>query len=90
VPYLNVFLRKKLAKRYLESNYKTRLISFYMYFQCVVIDLTSQLDPEIILDPDWGEYWDLCLQRTSESYSVDSYDEENNNCFIFILVKFLA
>lgn len=55
--------------------------------QCVVIDLTSQLDPEIILDPDWGEYWDLCLQRTSEAYNVDSYDEENNNCFNFILVN---
>ena len=20
----------------------------------------KQLDPEITLDPDWGEYWDLC------------------------------
>ncbi len=58
-----------------------------MFPQCVVIDLTSQLDPEITLDPDWGEYWDLCLQKTAGNFSVDSYDEENNNCFNFILVS---
>ena len=56
--------------------------------QCVVIDLTSQLEAEITLDPDWGEYWDLCLQKTAETFSVDTYHEHNNNCFKFILVNY--
>ena len=55
--------------------------------QSIVIDLTSQLDTEITLDPDWGEYWDLCLQNTSAEFRVDTYDEETNNCFTFILVN---
>jgi hypothetical protein len=41
-------------------------------------------------DPDWGEYWDLCLGRTLErDWSKESYSEEGNNCFSFVLTLLL-
>jgi len=37
-------------------------------------------------DPDWGEYWDLCLGRTLEGdWTRETYSEEDNNCFTFVL-----
>ena len=39
------------------------------------------------VDPDWGEYWDLCLEATvnSRDWSRASYHAEENNCFTFVL-----
>ena len=41
----------------------------------------------LLQDPDWGEYWDLCLENTLQSHdwSRDSYHVEENNCFTFVL-----
>ena len=40
-----------------------------------------------LVDPDWGEYWDLCLEATvsSREWSRASYHAEENNCFTFVL-----
>lgn len=55
---------------------------------CLVLDLGDDpLLQDIVEDPDWGEYWDLCLDKTysSNKFSKESYDEDENNCFNFVL-----
>lgn len=57
--------------------------------QCLVINL-QEADPmgaDIVQDPDWGEYWDLCLDTvlSSTSWTRDNYNEADNNCFAFVL-----
>jgi len=56
---------------------------------CLVLDLAGA-DPQvedIVQDPDWGEYWDLCLNQTSAKhiFTRDMYSEDDNNCFNFVL-----
>ena len=38
-------------------------------------------------DPDWGEYWDLCLDQTlaAGDWSRGNYHSEDFNCFTFVL-----
>ena len=56
--------------------------------QCLVVNL-AETDPtvaDMVRDPDWGEYWDLCLEQTlSLDWSKASYHSEDNNCFTFVL-----
>jgi len=56
--------------------------------QCLVVGL-AEAEPRVadmVGDPDWGEYWDLCLARTLErDWSREMYSEEENNCFSFVL-----
>lgn len=53
--------------------------------RCIVIDNFGPLD--ICRDPDWGEYWDFCLDETlkSPNWTVDDYNENDHNCFEFVL-----
>lgn len=56
---------------------------------CLVLDLAGA-DPQvedIVQDPDWGEYWDLCLNQTSAKhiFTREMYSEDDNNCFNFVL-----
>jgi len=56
--------------------------------QCLVVGLAEAepLVADMVGDPDWGEYWDLCLSHTLEKdWSRESYSEEDNNCFSFVL-----
>ena len=56
--------------------------------QCLVVNL-AETDPtvaDMVRDPDWGEYWDLCLEQTLRlDWSKASYHSEDNNCFTFVL-----
>lgn len=57
--------------------------------QCLVINL-HEADPvgaDIVQDPDWGEYWDLCLDTVLASpfWITENYNEDDHNCFAFIL-----
>ena len=56
--------------------------------QCLVVNL-AETDPtvaDMVSDPDWGEYWDLCLEQTLRlDWSKASYHSEDNNCFTFVL-----
>ena len=56
--------------------------------QCLVVNL-AETDPtvaDMVRDPDWGEYWDLCLEQTlSLDWSKASYHSDDNNCFTFVL-----
>ena len=38
-------------------------------------------------DPDWGEYWDLCLDQTlaAGDWSRGNYHSEDFNCLTFVL-----
>ena len=75
--------------------------------RCLVIDMVRSLAPDLCSDPDWSEYWDVCLDTTlrkgqcsdeldqlwkdtgnGESWSKEDYNEEEHNCFAFVL-KFL-
>ena len=57
--------------------------------RCLVINLLSSehADPDIVLDPDWGEYWDWCVESTinSRAWTKDGYNEDEHNCFTFVL-----
>ena len=56
--------------------------------QCLVVNLkeTDAMVADMVRDPDWGEYWDLCLEQTmSLDWSKASYHTEDNNCFTFVL-----
>eukprot|EP00095_Tigriopus_kingsejongensis_P007551 snap_masked-scaffold104_size368486-processed-gene-2.8 protein:Tk07551 transcript:snap_masked-scaffold104_size368486-processed-gene-2.8-mRNA-1 annotation:"conserved hypothetical protein" len=56
--------------------------------QCIVINLLSkEIHPTVATDPDWREYWDLCLQRVLQSgnWTAETYHEGNKNCFDFVL-----
>jgi len=56
--------------------------------QCLVVGLAESepLVADMVGDPDWGEYWDLCLGRTLEGdWTRETYSEEDNNCFTFVL-----
>ena len=56
--------------------------------QCLVVNLkeTDAMVAHMVRDPDWGEYWDLCIeQTTSLDWSETTYHSENNNCFTFVL-----
>ena len=50
-------------------------------------DLDHVDNDDIAGDPDWGEYWDLCLDQTLETgdWSRQNYHSEENNCFTFVL-----
>jgi len=56
---------------------------------CLVLDLSGAhpLVGDMIQDPDWGEYWDLCLEQTSAAhvFTREMYREDENNCFNFVL-----
>lgn len=61
----------------------------YQWDNCLVLDLPGA-DPSVmdmVQDPDWGEYWDLCLNQTAEkqSFTKEMYSEEDNNCLNFVL-----
>ena len=55
--------------------------------QCLVVNLqeTEPMVADMVQDPDWGEYWDLCLENTllAQDWSKESYHVEENNCFTF-------
>ena len=69
--------------------------------RCIVIDIVQGLDPDLCSDPDWSEYWDVCLENTlklglndekqngsmkrAQSWSKEDYHEEEHNCFVFVL-----
>ena len=57
--------------------------------QCLVVNLqeTEPMVADMVQDPDWGEYWDLCLENTllAQDWSKESYHVEENNCFTFVL-----
>jgi len=57
--------------------------------QCLVVGLAEAepLVADMVGDPDWGEYWDLCLDHTlaNKDWSSHAYSEEENNCFSFVL-----
>ncbi|XP_023320239.1 MKRN2 opposite strand protein isoform X2 [Eurytemora carolleeae] len=66
----------------------------YDWENCLVLDL-SGADPlvlEMIQDPDWGEYWDICLNQTagSDAFTRENYHEDDNNCFNFVLSFLLS
>ncbi len=48
----------------------------HQWTDCIVVPFNNS-------DPDWGEYWDCRLHAVA--LRQDSYDEENNNCFSFVL-----
>ena len=57
--------------------------------QCLVVSLADH-DlgvAEMMGDPDWSEYWDMCLEQTltTDQWSETRYHEDNNNCFTFVL-----
>merc|ERR1712008_443092 len=58
--------------------------------QCIVIGLNnSAIDPDVIGDPDWPEYWDACLEAASalspSQWTVEAYEAQEHNCFAFVL-----
>ena len=56
--------------------------------RCIVIHMNNYIDPDVVSDPDWPEYWDLCLNQTlmsSPNWTIDSYQAEDHNCFAFVL-----
>jgi len=56
--------------------------------QCLVVGLAESepLVADMVGDPDWGEYWDLCLHTTlMGDWTRESYREEDKNCFSFVL-----
>ena len=57
--------------------------------QCLVVSLADH-DlgvAEMMGDPDWSEYWDMCLEQTltTDQWSETRYHEDDNNCFTFVL-----
>jgi len=57
--------------------------------QCLVVS-PGDMDPavaDMMGDPDWGEYWDLCLDQTlaAGDWSRGNYHSEDFNCFTFVL-----
>ena len=38
--------------------------------RCIAIDIVQDLDPDLCSDPDWSEYWDLCLENTNLETSL--------------------
>ena len=59
--------------------------------KCLVVNLNSVADPDMVGDPDWGEYWDWRLQGISDDggFEAKNYDEVEHNCMAFVLA-FLA
>ena len=56
--------------------------------RCIVIHMNNYIDPDVVKDPDWPEYWDLCLNQTltaSPNWNVEAYEAEDHNCFAFVL-----
>jgi len=57
--------------------------------QCLVVNLqeTEPMVADMVQDPDWGEYWDLCLENTLQAHDwgMESYHVDENNCFTFVL-----
>jgi len=57
--------------------------------QCIVIGLNNAIDPDVICDPDWPEYWDACLEAASvlspSQWTVEAYEAQEHNCFAFVL-----
>ena len=53
--------------------------------QCIVIELKGAVDPDVINDPDWPEYWDACLENTAAFWTGEPYEAQDNNCFAFVL-----
>ena len=58
--------------------------------QCLVVSLADSAGPavaELVRDPDWAEYWDLCLEQTLASglWHRNSYNSQEHNCFTFVL-----
>ena len=78
-----------------------KIYVFSEWKRCIVIDIVRGLDPDLCSDPDWSEYWDVCLESTlklgqcdtkqnigqkkSHSWSKEDYHEEEHNCFVFVL-----
>ena len=46
--------------------------------RCIVIDIVQGLDPELCSDPDWSEYWDICLENTLKR-GQQTPDEQQHN-----------
>ena len=48
---------------------------------------TGLVDNNVVEDPDWNEYWDFMLESLLKDGSWDSssYDEDDKNCFSFVL-----
>ena len=42
-----------------------------------MIDIVRGLDPELCSDPDWSEYWDICLENTLKR-GQSTLDEQQN------------
>lgn len=56
---------------------------------CLVVNL-AEVEPlvtDMVNDPDWGEYWDMCLEQTlmGGAWNREDYNEEQKNCFTFVL-----
>ena len=55
--------------------------------QCIVIGLNNAIDPDVIGDPDWPEYWDACLETASalapSQWTVEAYEAQWKILFIF-------
>lgn len=62
--------------------------------KCLVVNLNSAADPDMVGDPDWGEYWDWRLHSISDNaaasgFAAKDYEEVEHNCMAFVLA-FLA
>jgi len=62
--------------------------------KCLVVNLNSAADPDMVGDPDWGEYWDWRLQSIADAaadagFAAKDYDAVEHNCMAFVLA-FLA
>lgn len=59
--------------------------------QCIIVNLNAAIDPDVVSDPDWPEYWDACLQSASVSaasaqqWTTEAYEAAEHNCFAFVL-----
>ena len=59
--------------------------------QCIVVNLHNAMDPDVLSDPDWPEYWDSCLEASAASassrhqWTTEAYETQEHNCFAFVL-----
>lgn len=59
------------------------------WHQCVVLNLANTPDAkDMVSDPDWPEYWDHCLRKTThddQQWTREKYSADGLNCFSFVL-----
>ena len=57
--------------------------------RCIVVNFQrhESADLDVLCDPDWGDYWDWCIATTVRTnvWTTETYDEEDHNCFSFVL-----